>query len=319
MTTLAMNAAVMLAALVLECVVGWPDALDRRIGHPVRWFGWIVTRVEPFANAPGASRTVRIAAGGIFAIALIVLAAEVGAGIARLVPDGAFGFIISAVIAASLLAPRSLHDHVAAVGAAWRDGGLGAARAALSHIVGRNTRTLNERGIARAAIESLAENTSDGVTAPLFWGVLFGLPGLFAYKAVNTLDSMIGHRNVRYEAFGKIAARIDDLANLVPARVTGVIFALCAGSGRALAAMGRDASRHRSPNAGWPESAMAGALNIRLSGPREYDGVMRQEPWLNAGGRDPAMEDIGRALALYRRAVGVMGIMLAIIAAAAIV
>ncbi|WP_239806530.1 adenosylcobinamide-phosphate synthase CbiB [Croceicoccus hydrothermalis] len=315
----AANAAVMLAALTLECAVGWPDALDRRIGHPVRWFGWIVMLVEPVANAPGPPRAVRIAAGGVCAVVLILLAGAVGAAVARIVPAGVAGFAMSAVIAASLLAPRSLHDHAAAVGTAWREGGLDPARVALSHIVGRNTKTLDEAGIARAAIESLAENTSDGVTAPLFWGALFGLPGLFAYKTINTLDSMIGHRSMRYEAFGKIAARIDDMANLIPARLTGAIFAFCAGSGRAFATMRRDASRHRSPNAGWPESAMAGALNIRLSGPREYDGAMRDEPWLNAGARDPAVGDIWRALALYRRAVGAMAGILGIIAGAAIV
>ncbi|MDO9500590.1 cobalamin biosynthesis protein, partial [Falsiroseomonas sp.] len=161
----------------------------------------------------------------------------------------------------------------------------------------------------RAATESLAENASDGIVAPLFWGLLLGLPGIAAYKAINTLDSMIGHRSARHEAFGWASARIDDLANLVPARLTGLLFALTSGRPRAaLSCMVRDARHHRSPNAGWPEAAMAGALGIRLSGPRIYGGKVTPEPWLNASAADPSPDDLFRALSVYRRALTALAI-----------
>jgi adenosylcobinamide-phosphate synthase len=184
-----------------------------------------------------------------------------------------------------------------------RSGDVAAARSAVAMIVGRDPANLDEAGIARAAIESLAENTSDGIVAPLFWGVLFGLPGIVGYKAVNTLDSMIGHRTERHEAFGWAAARIDDLANLVPARTTGLLFALVSAHPmRAASCMARDARRHRSPNAGWPEAAIAGALRVRLCGPRFYHGERADEPWLNGAARDPSAVDITRGLKLYCRA-----------------
>ena len=186
-------------------------------------------------------------------------------------------------------------------------GDLDGARHAVSQIVGRDPALLDEAGIARAAIESLAENTSDGVVAPLVWGALFGLPGIIGYKAINTLDSMIGHRTERHEAFGWASARIDDLVNLVPARLTGLLFALLAPRrSEAIACMFRDARRHRSINAGWPEAAMAGALGVRLSGPRIYHGVMNDEPWLNGAARDPRAADIGAGLAIYVRAMTVL-------------
>jgi len=182
-------------------------------------------------------------------------------------------------------------------------------------IVGRDPAALDEAGIARAAIESLAENTSDGVVAPLFWGALLGLPGIAGYKAINTLDSMIGHRSERHEAFGWAAARIDDVANLIPARLTGCLFALTGPALReALSCMLRDARHHRSPNASWPEAALAGALGVRLCGPRSYDGELADEPWLNGGGRDAAAADISRALELYVRAMLTVGALLAFLA-----
>ena len=173
--------------------------------------------------------------------------------------------------------------------------------------VGRDPRQLDAAGIARAATESLAENTSDGIVAPIFWGVFFGLPGIAAYKAISTLDSMIGHRTPRHEAFGSASARIDDFANFVPARLTGFLFAAVSIRPRAaLATMWHDAHHHRSPNAGWPEAAMAGALGVRLSGPRIYAGLVAEEPWVNDGKPDPLPGDLNLALALYRRAMLVL-------------
>ncbi|WJY25784.1 adenosylcobinamide-phosphate synthase CbiB [Alteriqipengyuania flavescens] len=304
---------IMMAGLAIEAVVGWPEAVDKRIGHPVRWFGWLVERTERLGNRQSRSRSARIATGGLVTLFLVALAGLIGLAIQLLLPAGWLGLALIALLASSLIAARSLREHVAAVVEAFDTTGIEAARHSLSRIVGRATAELDEPAIARAAIESLAENTSDGVTAPLFWGALFGLPGLFAYKAINTLDSMIGHRNARYEAFGKIAARLDDLANLIPARLTGILFALCAGSGQAILIMFRDAGRHRSPNAGWPESAMAGALGIRLSGPRTYGETTSNDPWLNSGAREPSGADIRRALDLYRWVVIAMAIILALL------
>lgn len=303
---------IMLAALAFEALFGWPEPLDRRMGHPVRWFGWLVARVEKMANRVDTRRSARIAIGGLVTLMLVAVAGAVGAVIALLLADGLAGFAISAIMASSLIAARSLHEHVAAVGAGHANGGIEAARDRLSQIVGRETTTLDEAGVARAAIESLAENTSDGVTAPLFWGAVAGLPGLFAYKAINTLDSMIGHRSERYEAFGKIAARLDDIANLIPARLTGLLFAICAASRLSLTVMIRDASKHRSPNAGWPEAATAGALGVRLSGPRSYGDAVIAEPWLNGAMRDPTMQELTRALALYRRVVVALAVLLVV-------
>ncbi|WP_299329050.1 adenosylcobinamide-phosphate synthase CbiB [Parasphingopyxis sp.] len=303
---------IMLAALALEVFFTWPDALDRRIGHPVRWFGWLVSQAEQLTNHDQFPRYARIALGAVAALVLVALAGTIGVALARLLPDGIAGFALAVLVAWSLIAARSLHEHVSAVCTGFANEGLEAARNALGDIVGRETASLDEAGVARAAIESLAENASDGVTAPLFWGALLGLPGLFAYKAINTLDSMIGHKNERYEAFGKAAAMLDDIANLIPARLTGLLFALCARSSHAFWTMARDAGKHRSPNAGWPEAAMAGALNVRLSGPRCYGDGMTGDPWLNEGARDPAMTDLASGLSLYRRVVFMIALLLAI-------
>jgi adenosylcobinamide-phosphate synthase len=192
---------------------------------------------------------------------------------------------------------------------------LAKAQYAVSMIVGRNTAVLDEAGVARAAMESLAENTSDGIVAPLFWGAIFGLPGIVGYKAINTLDSMIGHMTPRFQAFGWASARIDDLVNLIPARLTGVLFALTSARPKtALKVMWRDAGLHRSPNAGWPEAAMAAGLNVRLSGPRVYHGHMADEPWVNGESPDPTAQDLQRGLALYGRVMALLAFGLAILA-----
>ena len=178
-------------------------------------------------------------------------------------------------------------------------------------IVGRDPARLDEGGVARAALESLAENASDGIVAPLFWGAVAGLPGIAAYKAINTMDSMIGHRTNRHEDFGKVAARLDDLVNLIPARLTGLAIALSSRQAQlAMKVMIRDARHHRSPNAGWPEAAMAGALGVRLSGPRIYADRTAQEPWLNADAPDPGAATLKRGLALYVRAMVMCGAVL---------
>jgi adenosylcobinamide-phosphate synthase len=241
-------------------------------------------------------------------VALVGAAAAIGWVIQALCRGRPFGALIEAVLIGILVAARSLFLHVADVMLALRSGGLEAGLKAVGHIVGRDPARLDRHGVARAAIESLAENFSDGVVAPVFWYLVGGLPGLFAYKMANTLDSMIGHRSPRYRAFGWAAARFDDLANLLPARLSGLLLAAAAlfvkkaRPGRSLVAMLRDARRHRSPNAGWPEAAMAGALGLALAGPRHYaDGIV-DDPWIGGGTARATIADIGRALRLYSAA-----------------
>lgn len=297
------GAAIMLVGLLMDAALGWPDRLYRRIGHPVTWIGALINALDDWLNLEGTEDRDRRLAGVAAALLTIAVAAFAGLVLQSLLPGGITGLILAGLCAWPLIAARSLHDHVAAVARPLAAGDMGGARAAVAQIVGRDPSRLDQAGIARASVESLAENTSDGVIAPLFWGVIFGLPGIAAYKAINTLDSMIGHRTPRHEAFGWASARIDDLVNLIPARLTGLIFALASQAPKAaLACMGRDARHHRSPNAGWPEAAMAGALGFRLSGPRAYADRVAQEPWVNGGAPDPMTADIGRALALYRRA-----------------
>ena len=294
-------AAAMALALLIDAGLGWPDRLYRRVGHPVVWIGALVGALDARWNR-GAPARRRIAGAGC-TLAVIAAAAGPAALVQAFLPEGAPGLVMAAVLAWPWIAARSLRDHVAAVAAPLAVGDVEAARAAVAMIVGRDPARLDEAGIARAALESLAENASDGVVAPLFWGALLGLPGLAGYKAANTLDSMIGHRTARHEAFGWAAARLDDGLNLVPARLTGLALAAASGRpGTALRTMARDARAHRSPNAGWPEAAMAGALGVRLSGPRVYADRVADEPWLNAGAPDPDAAALGRGLALYVRA-----------------
>lgn len=307
----------MAIAMVVDAALGWPARVYARIGHPVTWLGALVRGLDRTLNRdewPGPARR----AAGVGAALLVIAAAVVPAlAVSALLPGGLAGLVLTGVLAWPLVAVRSMYEHVAAVAGPLAQGNLVEGRRAVSMIVGRDPTALDEAGVSRAAIESLAENTSDGIVAPVFWGVLLGLPGIAGYKAINTLDSMIGHRTPRHEAFGWASARIDDVANLVPARLTGLLFALV--SGRPVAALGcmlRDAARHRSPNAGWPEAAMAGALGIRLSGPRVYADRIADEPWLNGAARDPGPADVRAGLSLFARAMLVLAAVLAVLAMA---
>jgi adenosylcobinamide-phosphate synthase len=310
-------AGVMVVAMALDALLGWPDRLLARIGHPVMWIGRLIAALDRLWNRSSETPLQRRTAGAASALIAIILAAGLACVVQRVIPSGLIGTLLLGILAWPFVAFRSLYDHVAAVRDPLRAGDVEAARNAVSMIVGRDPEQLDEAGIARAAIESLAENTSDGIVAPVFWGALFGLPGIIGYKVVNTLDSMIGHRTERHEAFGWAAARIDDVANFVPARFTGLLFALLAGSERrsqAMSCMSTDARHHRSINAGWPEAAMAGALGVRLCGPRSYDGEVAREPWLNGNARDPAAADITRGLELYVGAMFALVLVLAVIA-----
>ena len=300
--------AILALALAIEAAFGYPDALYRALGHPVTWIGRLIAALDRGLNR-GSARARRL--GGV--LALQILVAVVGAvalgltalaGVAGTLP----AIVLLAFASASLPAQRSLDEHVARVAEGLRAEGLVGGRRAVAMIVGRDPETLDEAGICRAAIESLSENFSDGIVAPAFWIGLGGLPGGALYKAINTADSMVGHRTPRHEAFGWASARLDDLVNLPASRLTAVLIVAAARLHRGASPAGawrairRDARRHRSPNAGWPEAAMAGALGLRLAGPRVYAGVAVEDAWMGDGRAAATAEDIARALRLYRTA-----------------
>lgn len=299
---------VALVALAIDTLIGWPDWIYRRIGHPVTWLGRLIAALDARWNRGG-----YLILRGALAVLVTLAAALLPALLLTLwLAPLPMGPVLLGVLAWPLVACRSLDDHVAAVARPLQAGDMAAARQAAAMIVGRD---LDDRPapIARAALESLAENASDGIVAPVLWAAVAGLPGIAAYKAINTLDSMIGHMSPRHALFGRVAARLDDLVNLPASRLTAALFLLAAppNRGRALRVIRRDAGRHRSPNAGWPEAAMAGALDVRLSGPRSYHGVETPEPWLNEAARDPAPRDLLAGLRLYRRAMLMLGMALA--------
>ena len=310
-----MSAAAMVVALATEGAFGWPDRLYRIIGHPVTWIGKLISHLDQRFNLDEDAPEERRFWGRISLLIVLASALIPTIFIAILLPEGFVGMLLTGLLAAPLVAPRSMYTHVADVAKPLKDRDIPAARAAVAKIVGRNPDTLDEPAITRAAIESLAENTSDGIIAPVFWGALFGLPGIAAYKAVNTADSMIGHKTDKHIDFGRAAARLDDLMNWFPARLTAL--ALCIVQPdvlRSLKTTFRDASEHRSPNAGWPEAAMAGALNVRLSGPRLYTEGPSDDPFLNDGAPDPAPEHLDLALTLFLRVMGLLGAVLIVIA-----
>lgn len=299
-----MNLALSLVALLLDRLFGYPVLFQRLLGHPVQWMGALLHWLDKKLNVPHrAPRRNRMA--GVLALSLYL---SVINGAVLLLATGLdsvpYGWALEGVLAAPFLAQKQLGQLVSGVATGLR-GSLAAGRDAVAHIVGRDTKALDEAEVSRAAIETLAENASDGVLAPLFWLLVFGLPGIVFYKAVNTADSMIGHRNARYEDFGWAAARLDDVMNWIPARLSVWAFALAApfvgaGWASALETARRDAPNHTSPNAGWPEAAMAGALGFGLGGPRAYKGRTLNLAQMGQGRRALTPADIDRAIALYR-------------------
>ena len=316
-----MTVTLTLAALLIEAVVGYPDRLVRSIGHPVTWIGRLIRALERNCNSDTATPARRRALGLITVLLIVSIVAVVALAIERGLLLLPFGLIGVGVLASALIAQRSLHEHVARVADALDKTGVTGGREAVSHIVGRDVAVLDVAGVARAAIESLAENFSDGVVAPVFWMLIAGLPGAAVYKAVNTADSMIGHRTPRYQAFGWAAARLDDLLNLPASRLSAfLIIAAATVTPRASAsgawrAVRRDAGRHRSPNAGYPEAAMAGALGLALAGPRSYGGVRVDDALMGDGRRAADAGDIRAALGLYRRADGLLIALVGVLAA----
>lgn len=315
-----MAAPLTLLALLIELTFGYPDRLARAIGHPVTWIGRLISWLEHRLNQ-GTDPEARRRWGAVAMLALLIVvgvAAFVIEGILLLLP---FGLLVLALVASTLLAQRSLFMHVASVADALDEGGVAAGREAVAHIVGRDTADLDEAAVARAAIESLAENFSDGVVAPAFWMVLAGLPGAALYKAINTADSMVGHRSERYRDFGRTAAQLDDLVNLPASRLSAFLivaaayFTKGASASDARGAMRRDAKHHASPNAGYPEAALAGALGLSLGGPRSYEGAQTEGAFMGDGRRDATAADIRAALELYSRADGLLIALVFVLAA----
>ncbi len=298
----------LLCALALDAFLGDMPAPLARVVHPVVLIGRAVQWFDQRLNRERRGDRVRLVRGALTVAMLVAGAAALGFALAIVLRSLRFGWAVEILLVAVLLAQRSLFDHVAAVRDALDRRGLAAGREAVSHIVGRDPQSLDEYGVARAAIESLAENFSDGVVAPALSYALFGLPGILVYKTANTLDSMIGHRTPRYLHFGRAAARVDDVLNLVPARLSGILLGAAAlvspaaHGAPAFRIMLRDARKHRSPNAGWPEAATAGALDLALAGPRRYHGQVVNDPWLGDGRARATTADINRALRLYATA-----------------
>ena len=295
-------------ALAVDAVFGEMGPLFRLLPHPVVLLGRMIAALDKRLNKPSLPDSDRRLRGVVLVVLMTALALGIGGAIAfaaRAVPHL---WPVEVFAAAVLIAQRALFEHVDDVARALQHNGLEAGRYAVSRIVGRDPQSLDVHGVCRAAIESLAENFSDAVVAPAFWYVIGGLPGLLLYKTVNTLDSMVGYRNDKYRAFGWASARLDDVLNLIPARLAGLIIALAAlfaargNPIRAVGTMVRDARNHKSPNSGWPEAAMAGALGLALGGPRKYPGLVVDEKWIGSGRARAEFTDIDRALHLFSAA-----------------
>jgi len=305
---------------MIELCAGYPQALWRAIGHPVTWIGRLIAALDRLLNRDTDDAYWRRSVGIVAILLLLGIVGTIAFVVEHELLRLPFGLLAVAVIASTLIAQRSLHRHVADVATALEQGGVIAGRAAVAKIVGRDPEALDAAGVARAAIESLAENFSDAVVAPVFWMAIAGLPGAALYKAINTADSMIGHRTPRHEAFGWAAAKLDDLVNLPASRLSALLLVAAAALNKtastaaAWRAVMRNASRHRSPNAGYPEAAMAGALGLSLAGPRVYGGVTIDDATMGDGRRDATAADIRRALVLYRYADAILIALVAVIA-----
>jgi adenosylcobinamide-phosphate synthase len=306
-------------ACIIERFIGYPKGLFKRVGHPVQWIGMLITWLDTRLNKKPGEEVEGLLRGGV-AVAILLVATALPAYMLQDVFNTVYGgWILNALVATAFIAQKSMRDHVVEVVHALSSS-LASGRTSVSKIVGRETKDLDESGVAKAALESLAENTADGIVAPVFWYAVAGLPGLVAYKAINTADSMIGHKSDRYLFFGFCAAKLDDLVNLPASRLTALFFATSAfirntDAGKAAwAAVWRDAHKHRSPNAGWPEAAMAGALGLRFGGPRNYDDGLVDLPWMGDGRDTMNRADIETGLQLYDRALWIMFGLLAVLA-----
>jgi adenosylcobinamide-phosphate synthase len=296
-------------ALLADAALGEPHWLYRRVAHPIVLIGQVIAWADARFNRESAAAAMRRRGGLLVCWCLVILSFLLGWIIQALLLALPAGELWLGLLMSTLVAQQSLYVHVADVAKAMELSGVEGGRIAVARIVGRDPEALDEAGISRAALESLAENFSDGIVAPVFWGLVLGLPGMLAYKTINTMDSMIGHKTKRHLDFGRAAARLDDLVNLPASRLAALLLVLAcfvqrgADAAAAWRAVRRDARRHKSPNAGWPEAALAGALGFAIAGPRRYHGVLVADPWMNDGGRwQLSAADIRAGLALYWRA-----------------
>lgn len=312
-------ALVLVAALLLDALLGDPEWLWRRLPHPITLIGHLIDYSDRHFNLPDTASSTRRRLGIMVLLLLMAGAIVFGMVLSFLLKILPFGWVVEVLIVAVFLAQHSLCQHVGRVARSFRDEGVSGARRSVAMIVGRDPEKLDEPGICRAAIESLAENFSDGVVAPAFWYLVAGVPGLLAYKVLNTADSMIGHRSERHAAFGWATARLDDLANLPASRLSAFLILLAASPHRwqdIVRALWRDAPNHRSPNAGWPEAAMGAGLGLALAGPRSYGTQQVEDAWMNAAGRRNASpEDIRKAVALCWRSFALLVLAVTLIAA----
>lgn len=308
-------------ACLIERFTGYPGILQRVIGHPVQWIGAFIDWLDATLNTKPQDEFEGLLRGGAAVIVLLLATALPAFVLQDVLNTLPFGWIINALVATAFIAQKSMRDHVLEVSHALSSS-IHDARKAVAKIVGRDTRDLNESGVAKAALESLAENTADGIVAPVFWYAVLGLPGLVAYKAINTADSMIGHKSERHLFFGFCAAKLDDLVNLPASRLTALLFAVAAAlksttaGKKALQAAWDDAGKHKSPNAGWPEAAVAGALGLKFGGPRSYEDGVVDLPWMGNGRETMTRADIKEGLKLYDRMLWVMFGVLALLAIA---
>lgn len=299
------NIPIVLIALVIDAIIGDPNWLYRKIPHPIATIGCMINQLDSLLNRPQFKNLTKKILGVLFIIIALSVTGTIGWAMQTGLKLMEFGQLPEAILVSIFLAQNSLYRHVRNVAQAFVSDGLDAARLSVSHIVGRDPAALDESGVCRASIESLSENFSDGVIAPVFWYLIAGVPGILMYKTLNTADSMVGHLNPKYRYFGWASARLDDVANFIPARLTALLIFLTAliipsAKGcKALTSCLTDANRHRSVNAGWPEAAMAGALDIRIAGPRVYNGIVVSDPWMGDGNPNLRTNDIDRALKLY--------------------
>ena len=298
------NCIIILGAIFIDLVLGWPKIIFKLVGHPVTWMGNLINLLDIVLNQNFFSNNLK-KLGGLITLTLCILTVMICIILLEeIFYYTSFGLILSIIVAWPFLAINSMHKHIRKIFIDLQDSDLNLARKSVSKIVGRDTKKLNKVNLIRSSLESLSENTSDGIVAPIFWGLLFGLPGLAVYKMINTLDSMIGYKNEKYIHFGWASAKMDDFVNIIPSRITGFLYAIVSGNFLfTISIMIDNARKHDSPNAGYPEAALAGALNAKLYGPRTYEGVKMNSPWINKKGLDPSLEHLTRAIKLYERSI----------------
>ena len=294
------NFLVILGAMLIDIALGWPNVLFKLVGHPVTWLSKIINLLDVNLNNPSYSDNAKRLNGCIALLICIVLISIIFMTIQKILADVPFGIFITMILMWPLIAINSMHKHIRNILKDFNNNKIKSIRKSVSKIVGRNTLKLNKISLIRASIESLGENTSDGIIAPVFWALIFGLPGIALYKTINTLDSMIGYKNTQYKDFGWASARLDDFVNIIPSRITGFLYAAVSKKFLfTMIVMIKDGNKHTSPNAGYPEAALAGALNVSLSGPRVYNNFTRHDQWLNETGLPPSIEDLKKALKMY--------------------